>query len=186
MIYTHTANTNLVVTLAELKEHLRVENSYTTEDTLITSYIKAATAHAETYCNRFFLDTAITAFYDQFPTEQLQLYKGKVSEITAITYKDNDSASQTWASSKYSSDIHSMPARIKPNLSESFPDTDGSMNNVSVQYKVGWASASDVPEDIKTAIKLITARLYLVREDSAHKLLSAAQNYLNPFRLNYL
>ena len=186
MIYTATANTNLVVTLAELKEHMRLESSYTAEDTLITSYLKAATVHAEKYCNRFFLETTISSFYDDFPSDQFELKKGEVTEVTAITYKDTDSASQTWSSTKYDTDLHSVPARIQPTITESFPDSDGSMNNVTVQYKVGWASASDVPEDIKTAIKLIAARLYLVREDTVFKLATAAEHYLNPFRLNYL
>ena len=186
MPYTYTANSTLIVTLAEIKEHLRLENSYTTEDTLLTSYLKAATTMAEKYMNRFILDTTISAFYDQFPDEQFDVYKGKVSEITAITYKDADSAAQTWTSSKYDTDLHSIPARIKPNINESFPDSDGSMNNIQIAYKVGWPTVSDVPEDIKIAIKLTTARLYLVREDGVHKMPGTAENYLNPFRLNYL
>ena len=186
MTYTYTANTNLVITLAEIKEHLRLESNYTAEDDLITSYIKAATSHAEKYFNRFFLDTTIAAYYDEFPSDEFNLYKGQVSELTSITYKDTDSATQTWDASKYDSDLHSIPARVKPTITEAFPDSDGSINNITLTYKVGWDSGANVPEDIKNAIKLIIARLYLVREDTVFKMPTAAEYFLNPFRLNYL
>ena len=60
------------------------------------------------------------------------------------------------------------------------------MNNITITYKVGWASAAAVPEDIKDAIKLIIARLYLVREDTVFKMPTSAEYFLNPWRLNYL
>lgn len=187
MTYEYTANSNLVITLAEAKVQLRLESNFTDEDDLLTGYIKAATGIAERYCSRFILDTAVSMYLDTFPTDgAIQLYKGNVSGITEVTYLDDDSAAQTWASSKYDTDMVSIPARIFPKTNESYPSDDGSMNNVKVIYNVGWADAASVPEDIKIALKLIISQLYALREDGVFDMNSTARHYLNPYRLTYL
>ena len=153
MTFEYTANSNLVVTLSEAKQQLRLEDSFTDENDLLTAYIKAATSIAEKYCSRFFLDTAVSMYLDTFPSDEaIKLYKGNLSSITSVTYLDEDSAAQTWDSSKYDTDIVSIPARIFPKSDESYPSDDGSLNNVKVIYNVGWDAPGSVPEDIKIAI----------------------------------
>ena len=43
-----------LVTLAEVKEQLRIDNSFTLDDSLLTGYIKTAREKCENYCNRYF------------------------------------------------------------------------------------------------------------------------------------
>ena len=186
MIISHTPNTTLVISLAEAKEQLRLESDFTNEDALITSYIKAATLHAQHYTNRFFIDTEVKAYLDAFPSSAIKLYKGNVTLISAIKYKDSNHIEQTWSSSNYYTDLISMPGRILPKEDAEYPSDDGSINNVELTYKVGWSDAASVPEDIKIALKLIVSKMYAERENSIYRLPTLAEHFLNPFRLNYL
>ena len=157
MTYSYTDSSVQVVSLADAKMQLRVDD--TNEDSLITSLILAATQHAQSYCNRLFIDTTVTAYMDEFPDTPILLKNGQVSALTSIKYFSTLDTELTWATTEYEYDIKSIPARV---------------------------DASQVPEAIKHALYLIIGRLYNEREDSVFRLPTASQNLLNSYRLNYL
>jgi|TARA_R110002074_G_scaffold13348_3_gene47753 uncharacterized phiE125 gp8 family phage protein len=184
MTYEYTDSTVLVVSLAEAKLHLRVDD--TNEDTLISALIWTATQYAQNYCNRLFIATDITAYADDFYSETVLLKKGQVTALTSVKYYNTLDVETTWPTTEYQYDIKSIPARIAPKSTKTYPSTMDKMNAVKYEYKVGWTNAAEVPDAIKQAILLIIGGLYSHREDSVFRLPTASQNLLNTFRLNYL
>ena len=184
MTYSYTDSSVQVVSLADAKMQLRVDD--TNEDSLITSLILAATQHAQSYCNRLFINTTVTAYMDKFPDTPILLKNGQVSALTSIKYFSTLDTELTWATTEYEYDIKSIPARVAAKSTKSYPTVAEKMNAISLVYQVGWADASQVPEAIKHALYLIIGRLYNEREDSVFRLPTASQNLLNSYRLNYL
>ena len=87
-----------VVTLADVKEFLRVDSS--DEDDTITALVNAAVAWVEDYTNRKFA----TGGYATFHLERWRpaaLAYGPVTSIHYVTYQDTAGNTQTLDSSKY-------------------------------------------------------------------------------------
>ena len=70
------AATTQVVTTAELKSQLRIDTS--DEDTLLATYISAATQMAEHYCNRHFITAKYKLWFKELPSK-FSLYYPDVS-----------------------------------------------------------------------------------------------------------
>lgn len=89
-----TSPTTEPVTLAEAKAQLRVETSFSGDDTLITGLIKVARAQAENYCNRLFADATAALIYDAFPVGEtpFDIPMPDVVSVDAVTYRDGDNA----------------------------------------------------------------------------------------------
>ena len=156
-----TAATGNILTSSEVKTHLKVDT--TADDTLISALIVACTNSAQEYTNRFFLETTLDMFADEWK-EISTLLKSPVTSVDSIKYYDQDDNQQTLDTSVYAFDMVSMPARIflKPN--QSFPDLSERKNAIEVRYKVGESSASDVDQAIKQAVLLTIGNYYENRQ----------------------
>ena len=150
------------VSLTEAKAHLKVDIS--TDDTLITNLIIAATQLSEEYTNRFFINTVINQTCTTF-LDLKQLYKSKVVSVTHVKYYDSDNALQILASSNYVVNNQFEPAQINLVVDGSFPDIADRIDAIECKYTVGYgAAASDVPNAIKQAILLTIGNWYANRE----------------------
>ena len=150
------------VSLTEAKAHLKVDIS--TDDTLITNLIIAATQLSEEYTNRFFINTVINQTCTTF-LDLKQLYKSKVVSVTHVKYYDSDNTLQTLASSNYVVNNQFEPAQINLVVDGSFPDIADRIDAIECKYTVGYgAAASDVPNAIKQAILLTIGNWYANRE----------------------
>lgn len=156
-----TAATGNILTSSEVKTHLKVDT--TADDTLISALIVACTNSAQEYTNRFFLETTLDMFADEWK-EISTLLKSPVTSVDSIKYYDQDDVEQTLDTSVYAFDMVSMPARIflKPN--QSFPELSERKNAIEVRYKVGESSASDVDQAIKQAVLLTIGNYYENRQ----------------------
>lgn len=156
-----TAATGNILTSSEVKTHLKVDT--TADDTLISALIVACTNSAQEYTNRFFLETTLDMFADEWK-EISTLLKSPVTSVDSIKYYDQDDNQQTLDTSVYAFDMVSMPARIflKPN--QSFPELSERKNAIEVRYKVGVSSASDVDQAIKQAVLLTIGNYYENRQ----------------------
>lgn len=156
-----TAATGNILTSSEVKTHLKVDT--TADDTLISALIVACTNSAQEYTNRFFLETTLDMFADEWK-EISTLLKSPVTSVDSIKYYDQDDNQQTLDTSVYAFDMVSMPARIflKPN--QSFPELSERKNAIEVRYKVGESSASDVDQAIKQAVLLTIGNYYENRQ----------------------
>ena len=139
-----TAASTDILTVAEVKEHLRVDT--TADDTLIGNLIKAATQSAEIFTNRYFIETEVFMYCDKW-SEMNPLLKSPVSDLVNIKYFNTDEVDTLWATTNYDEDISAQPARIGLSQDGEFPTTANRIAAIKVRYKVGYGtSASDVPE----------------------------------------
>ena len=153
---------NPLFTTAEAKDFLKVDT--TADDTLIDSLIKASTQSCQIFTNRYFLDTTVTQYSDNW-FEFYRLYKSPVISITHVKYYDTNDTLQTLASSNYILDNISQPARIGISVDGTLPNLADRINAVEVKYSVGYGElSSDVPEGIKQAVLITIGNWYENRQ----------------------
>ncbi len=150
------------VTTAEMKAHLRVDIG--DDDALIDSLIQAARALAEVWTWRTFINSTYTLKLAAFRNE-MELPRPPLGSVSGITYLDTDGNSQTLAVTVYDVDTDSEPGRVTLTLNETWPLTQDVIHAVTITFVAGYGSAaSDVPETIKSAIKLLVGGMYEHRE----------------------
>ena len=178
---TGTPTLDSVITVADLKTHLRVDHS--DEDTLIEAYRDAAIKWVEDYCNTRLGDVTAVGYLDYFKPSRFPV--GPISAISSVTYKDTAGDTQTLDTSKYWYDIKTNAARI---TFDQVPDTyDDSYHRVQINMTLGYAEA-DVPAPILTAIRWMVAHLYEQRQPVvagtiATELPMGMYAILNPYRI---
>lgn len=151
-----------VLTTSEVKNHLKVDT--TADDTLIDNLIIAATNSCQEYTNRFFMDTVITQYGDNW-SDVAELFKSPVQSLLFnVKYYDPAGVLQTLDASKYTLDNISHPARLVEAPNESWPDIIDNLNAVEINYVVGTRLASDVDNAIKQALLLTIGHWYQNRE----------------------
>ncbi len=162
------------VTVAELKNHLRVTES--DEDTIITSYGKVARRVIEKRLNRSLITTTWELYLDFFPANEIEINRYPVIAVSEIAYTDTDGSADTFAS--FQLDNIQTPARLYPTFDEDWPDTKDVINAVKITFTAGYGAAALVPEEFKGLIKLIVGHLYENRGDEGHKTLSKTVDML--------
>jgi len=151
------------VSLAEAKLHLRVD--FDDDDALIESLISAARVAAETLTGRQICTARWMRTLDGFPCSSLLLLRCPVQSVVEISYQDLLGQWQTVDPSIYVSDFTSEPARITPGFGNSWPITLPQIGVVRVVFDAGYGTPSDVPEGLKSWIKLRIGSLYAHREE---------------------
>lgn len=167
------------VSLAELKDHLRVDDA--NSDTLIASLGVAAREVAETWTRRQFITAPYTFTLDRFPYQGYDNYRfgappqaegsplyswcmhrniiripvAPVLAVSSIAYIDTAGATQTLSASNYILDKLSEPARLTPAYSLTWPATQARINAVTISFTAGWANASVCPAKVKHLIRLL-------------------------------
>lgn len=151
------------VTLAEAKAFAKV--SGTADDTRITNHITVATHMLEDMTRRQFMDATYILRIDDFPKKLrhvgslvnrsiIRLPRAPLDSVTSITYQDTADATQTLADTVYNVDTTSEPGRVVLANDQDWPDTLAEIHAVAITYVAGYGAASDVPEDLKTGIKI--------------------------------
>jgi uncharacterized phiE125 gp8 family phage protein len=157
-----TAATSYPLTLAEVKDHLRVDQDL--EDQLIESLIGAATEAVEGLVHRPLVNSTWTHYFDRFPGELSYELQPGVSSITSITYLDENNVEQTLAASVYELSEDWVPMfRLAPD--QDWPDVLDHPDSVRVTVVSGFgADRHAVPDNIKAAMKLMISHWYENRE----------------------
>ena len=179
-----TAWTTSAVSTSTQKSFMRVD--FSDDDTLIAELVKASQNVIETYLNRAITTQTLELYLDRLPfyndinypegtftapdmeynSNFIVLPKPPVASVTHVKYFDDSDTEYTYASSNYYVDTISEQARIVLRQGKSWPTVTQTRNaNAYVlKYVAGYGGASDVPEPIVQAIKLLTAHLYENRE----------------------
>jgi uncharacterized phiE125 gp8 family phage protein len=161
-----------VLTLAEVKAHLRVDDD--DEDDLIAGLIATATAQLDGrdgLLGRALATQTWRLTLDAFPCE-IGVPLPPLLAVDAITYLDADGAEQTLPEDQYQ--VIGLggtdPVRIRPVYGQTWPSTRCQPEAVSVQFTAGYVDAEAspaelaVPDPIRTAMLLHVAHLYEHRE----------------------
>ena len=155
---TGTPDLNSIITVAQLKEHLRVD--HTDEDTLIEALRDAAIAWIEDICNTRLGDVSAVGYIDYFYNARFPI--GPVNSIASVTYTDTANQTATLPTAKYWFDIKTKSARITwDNVPDLYDDT---FNAVQINMNVGYAEA-DIPQPLIHAIRLLVGHLYENRQE---------------------
>lgn len=150
------------LTLAEAKEHLRVD--FDDEDILISSLITAAREVVENQTGRALINRTVCFGYDGFECEFKPIFP-PLQSVSSITYVDLNGVEQTLSPDTYKVDKMSDPARITAAYNKSFPYSRCENGSVKITAVVGYGpDASYVPKTIKQAMLLLIAHLYENRE----------------------
>jgi uncharacterized phiE125 gp8 family phage protein len=136
------------VTLAEMKNHLKISSSVTTDDSLISSLIKAAREWCEGFQNRAYIEQSITLKMDAF-YDVLQLPRSPLISVTSVKYLDVFTNCE--------------PGEIRLAYAKTWPSTYSIRHAVRIIYKAGYKAAST-----GTAITAITRANPCVISSTAH------------------
>lgn len=158
-----------VLTTTEAKAHLRVQHS--DEDTYIDGLVQGAREWLEEQTNNTFVRTTLDYFADYWPDGRhpIELPRGPLLSVTTVKYTTTTSTTaQTLSATTYIVDTKSEVPRVALKEGETWPTDDlRDVNGVEVRYVAGYATAStnsSVPEQVKTAAKLIVGHWYTTRE----------------------
>lgn len=174
------------ITLSEAKNYLKVEDSYTDDDTLITAIITSVRQYIETYLSTALITQTIEEKWDYIDVRNYQVRQNfnlgvnPVQSVTSITYIDTDGDSQTWSASEYVVDTHRQVARIGIKNGYTWPSIQDEINAFTVTYIAGYGdAASDVPGNILQAMRYLIATYYENRTDHLATLPTASRVILD-------
>ena len=195
-----TAPATTPITLAEAKTFLRVDAS--DEDALISAQISAATRRLEALTDKKFVSQTWDVFFDSLPCKSkddwwdgtregalselyapnkfLDLPFGPLISVTGVYTYDEDDTEYEFASSNYSIDTAGPFGRIALKIGATWPSTIlRPVNGLRVRGVFGY---SNLPDDIKEAVKQFTAKIYEHRGDELPQIPASVSMLLEPYR----
>lgn len=197
------------LTLSELRIWLRLPDSFTSEDSLITELIKEARVFIERHTARALITQTITEYFDEFPapdrmskgfdTRIIKLHIAPVVSIATaagVSYIAEDGTPDAYTNwdntgnAKYFLDIISGsnsigPARICKRKGVDWPEIEAYPNAVKVVYVAGYgASGASVPGPLKKAIYRLVGRWYYGRKGSDDADFNAIADLIKPYQVH--
>jgi uncharacterized phiE125 gp8 family phage protein len=172
----------------EAKDFIRV--TYSDDDLLIDSLIKAAREHVEMITGRALMPQTwalyLTGFPDGLP---LELPLAPFKEISAIKYWDQTGTEVTANPTLYETNPRGDLYNFGLAYMKSWPALEaGRMLPVTVEYEVGYEDADSVPSGLKIGILELVSHWYNVREPivigtNAMEIPLTVERLLWPYRL---
>ena len=148
------------LTLAETKAHLRVETS--ADDAVITGLIRTVRDHLERQTGLLLLTRTFRLYLDDWPLARvIQIARGPVQTIEAVTVYDADGMPQNIDATGFVLDGQARPARL---ILPRQPEPGRAINGIEIDFSAGFGSTgADVPDTLKRAMLLHAALLYEFR-----------------------
>ena len=181
------------VSIDDVKKHLRVDDDYMDDDSLITSMIPEARQWVEEYLWRKLISQTWYAYLPYWPSvDYLELPFGELQSVTTVKYTDTDAAQSTWDAAEYIVGTDYLKGRITLGYGYTWPnDTLYPSNPIEVEFICGYGdNAPDVPGNIKRAIYIMISEMYENREASIYGQTYGRnpliENLLAMYRINQL
>lgn len=131
------------ITLAELKLYIKLDLEYTLEDPILEPMIKTARMWCEKYTGLTFMPKTLEIFSDRYSFE---VPNGPIMEIISVKNAEGEDI------------MYHKKGLQHPRITTS-PNQDA--------YVIVKAGYVDLPEELKSAVKMMAATLYENREDFA-------------------
>jgi len=157
------------------------KNYPTTEDTLLTSLIKAAREYCEAFQNRAYITQTWELWLDAFPPgDFIEIPLPPLASITTMKYYDSDGvehnayepgAGTPVGTDTYFTDEKNEPGRLCLQYGESWPsDTLRPHKGICITFVAGYgASSAYMPEKVRQAMLLMIGHWYENREAVSEK-----------------
>jgi uncharacterized phiE125 gp8 family phage protein len=135
------------------------------EDTLLEGFITAARQYAEGRQNRAYITQTWELALDAWP-EMIQVPLPPNQTVDSIEYYDTAGVVHLLLPADYLVDSRGYKARVSPLYGGSWPSTIlQPLTGIVVTFTAGYGNlATDVPQRIRNAIKLLAGHLYEHRE----------------------
>lgn len=176
--------------LAAAKTHLRVDG--TADDTLISSYVDAATGRIEEHLWRQLVAATWRLTLDRWPYgDEILLPRPPLQSVTQIEYTRSDGTTAVVPSTDYTVNVDHEPGRLILGDGKSWPgDQLTRAAAIRITYVAGYGAAAAVPAAVVTAIKLLVGTLYEHRESVvvgtiAAPLPQSVEWVLSPYRTGW-
>lgn len=142
------------VTLSQLKKNIHV--TYSDQDEVFDSYIKAAREAAENYQYRSYMPQKWEIVLDEFPTGEICLLRGPVVAVESVIVTDEDGVQTNMDLSNFVILTDNTPGRMVLKNSSSWPSvTLQQIGGIRIRYSTGYGDAASVPETMKNAIIML-------------------------------
>jgi uncharacterized phiE125 gp8 family phage protein len=154
----------LPVSLAEAKQHLRIDGS--TEDTLLETYIKAAANYMQERRHLALITSTWEYTLDGF-TDKIKLPLVPLIEVLSVEYLNEASEWVDVGIDCYVTGTGGghYPAILTPGYGLCWPTPADMPGNVLITFRAGFGDdASAVPDDLRQALLLLIGHFYEHRE----------------------
>lgn len=142
------------VTKTEVKRHLAIAESDTSNDNALDVLIESARRKLEEDTGLAVISQTYTQVFPVF-ADGLRLARKPISSVTSIQYFDGGNTSQTLSTSVYAFDASTQQIRLKAD--QSWPDVYSRWDAITVTFVAGYANAAAVPANIKHAMLALCA-----------------------------
>lgn len=157
-----TAATVEPVTPVDLIEHSRIDAH--DEDVFLGKLLKEAREAVEEIIWRKLIEQTWDQSFDGWE-DPMYLVWAPASSITSITYVDNDDVTQTLGATIYELGDENGLGIVRRQHDQVWPTCRGHPDDITVKYVCGYgAAASDVPAQLKAAIRIHAAHNWIHRE----------------------
>ena len=134
----------------------------TSEDAFIQNLITLAREYCEDYQNRAYITQTWEMALPCFPYGEIEIPRGKLQTIDSIKYKDADGTEATLAASAYVVSTRGIVGRVANAYGQTYPSfVPYPLDAVIIEFTCGYGeTASDVPERVKYAMKVLITHWY--------------------------
>lgn len=173
------------VTLAQARSHCRAEGT-NVDDALVSSYIKAARVHVESYCGIRLVVQTVAMRCSSFG-DFASLASAPLQSVTSIAYLNTDGNSQALATTVYQSLLYGLSPSIVLKPDQSWPSVLTRADAITVTAEAGYGAAAAVPQPIISAMLLLIAQWYdnrapVVTGEAVHEMPNAVEALLSNYR----
>lgn len=174
-----------VLSLAEIKEHLRIDPLDTSEDTYLEALERTVVLFAEKYTKRDFINKNYLTKRDSFTNNTsafpdpnvLTLRRSKLQAVISVNYY-LDGVLTLLPATEYQVQQESDWGFIVPPNNQSWPEADDRYNAIEIEFTAGYGpTAADVPQDLKLALLQHIAKMYENRGDCDEAACGCSENF---------
>lgn len=174
-----------VLTLAEIKEHLKIEPLDLSQDAYLESLERTVVLFAEKYTKRDFINKTYRTFRDSFISNSnywidrqvIELRRSRLQAVNSVQYYLNGILT-TVSPSLYQVVSESDFGFVVPFEGNVWPTADTRYNAIQIEFVSGYGpTGASVPSDLKNALLAHIAKIYENRGDCDEGTCGCAENF---------